>query len=106
MASTFRELTACGLTLTAQNGRLVVDGLDRLPPADAERLVALAGTRKPVVLVELGYACPYSDDYLAAWAKSHPWLVCCPDTKPYPWNWRYKTSCTKCETPCGLDQDK
>ena len=99
MASTFREFTTCGLSLSAQNGRLVLDGLDRLPSADAERLVALAKARKPAILVELGYPCPYSDETLAQYKLSHPHLVCCPLTAT-PWNWPLRTQCESCAVGC------
>lgn len=46
-----------------------------------------------------GEPCPYSPDQLAAYAVSHPSLVCCPTTTP-PWGWKYKTACLGCETPC------
>lgn len=49
-----------------------------------------------------GQACSYQQDYLAAFAVSHPGLRCCPATRP-PWNWRETSWCSgRCMTPCEL----
>ena len=45
--------------------------------------------------------CPYPDAALAEFAVSHPGLICCPASKPYPWWWRERSWCAEqCKTPC------
>jgi hypothetical protein len=45
--------------------------------------------------------CPYTDAALAEFAVSHPGLICCPASRPYPWWWRERSWCAeRCQTPC------
>lgn len=45
--------------------------------------------------------CPYTEAALAAFRESHPGLICCPASRPYPWWWRERSWCAeRCQTPC------
>lgn len=60
----------------------------------------------PVLLcnetMEGGEPCPYSAADLERFRQTHPHLVPCPKTKPFPWQWLAREWCAnRCQTPCG-----
>lgn len=98
MSAALDMLQQAGITVEVKyGGKLVLRGLAALPKDKARDIIAMAKANKDQIVADIADVCPYADDVLAAYEKSHPHLVCCPETKP-KWWWRYRAECGKCQT--------
>ena len=98
MSGVLDILKAAGIAVEVKyGGKLVLRGLASLPEDKAKDMIALAKENKDNILKVLDAICPYSEAQLEDFGRSHPHLVCCPETKT-AWNWRYREDCGQCLT--------